>query len=53
VWGEFFSPEIFPMLERLGTWNDFWEHGPAIRRRLILHFASNETSCNLPDKHSG
>ena len=38
---------------RLAAWNDFWEHGPAIIRRLILHFASNETSCSLPEQASG
>ena len=53
VCGEFFAPEIFPLLERLGAWKDFWDNGPAIIRRLVLHFGSHETSCNLPEQAFG
>jgi len=41
------------MLERLGAWRGFWENGPAIIRRLILHFGPNETSCNLREQAFG
>lgn len=53
VCGEFFSPEIVPLLESLGVWNGFVGAGPARVRRLELHFGSFDRSSTLPEPAYG
>ena len=47
------SPEIAPVLEKLGVWNRFLDAQPSIMRRLVLHFHSIEKRCNLPEPAYG
>ena len=53
VCGEFLSPEIAVVLERLGVWNEFLSSQPADISRLSLHFHKLEKSCRLPDPAYG
>jgi glucose inhibited division protein A len=47
VCGEFLSPEIEPVLRRLGVWDAFLAAGPARLRRVVLHFGSREKRWSL------
>jgi flavin-dependent dehydrogenase len=49
VCGEFLSPEIAPLLERLGMFDAFTAARPARIRRLILRFRSRAKQCALPE----
>jgi len=49
VCGEFLSPEIAPLLERLGVWESFLASSPALIRNLELHFGSFDRRCKLPE----
>jgi menaquinone-9 beta-reductase len=49
VCGEFLSPEIAPLLEALGIWQEFLRLRPVPIRRSILHFGSRSTQSLLPD----
>lgn len=53
VCGEYFSPEVIPVLEALNAWDDFCAAQPACIRRLALHFQSGEKRCNLPEPAFG
>jgi menaquinone-9 beta-reductase len=53
VCGEFLSPEIVPLLESLGIWQDFLRLRPAQLRRTILHFGTRSTRSQLPDRAFG
>ncbi len=53
VCGEFLSPEIIPLLEQLGVWEDITARGPAKIRRLVLHFRSSEKRCALGEPALG
>ena len=53
VCGEFLSPEIALLLERLGVWSEFLSSGPAHIRRLSLHFHKIEKNCRLPEPAYG
>lgn len=53
VCGEFLSPEIAPILERLGVWSVFQQCRPATIRRLSLYFAKAEKHCALPEPAFG
>lgn len=53
VCGEFLSPEIVPLLETLGAWNDFESARPARIRKLVLRFPSREKRCVLPEAAYG
>jgi len=53
VCGEFLSPEIAPLLERLGMFEAFTAAGPARIRRLILRFRTREKRCVLPEAAYG
>lgn len=49
VCGEFFSPEIAPLLESLGTWQEFLGLRPAHIKRIVLHFGARASQSQLPD----
>ncbi len=49
VCGEFLSPEIVPLLQSLGIWQDFLRLQPVPLRRTILHFGIRSTHSKLPD----
>jgi flavin-dependent dehydrogenase len=49
VCGEFLSSEIAATLDQLGLSAGFHAAGPALIRRLSLHFPSSEKSCPLPE----
>lgn len=49
VCGEFLSPEIAPLLESLGIWQEFLRLRPVPIRRTILHFGARSTQSQLPD----
>ena len=49
VCGEFFSPEIAPILDRLGVWSRFLSHEPAVIRRMSLHFGNRGKTSPLPE----
>jgi hypothetical protein len=49
VCGEFLSPEIAPVLERLDVWSAFHESAPAILKRMELTFGSKQKSALLPE----
>ena len=49
VCGEFLSPEIVPLLRRLGVERDFEAAGPATIRRLELYFAARSKAAALPE----
>jgi hypothetical protein len=53
VCGEFLSPEIAPLLETLGVFQDFAAARPARIRRLLLRFRSREKRCRLPEAAYG
>jgi hypothetical protein len=53
VCGEFLSPEIVPVLERLGVWGGFEERNPALIRRMELHFGSKPKISQLPEPAYG
>ena len=53
VCGEFLSPEILPLLEALGVARRFNDSGPAVIRRMALHFEKREKRCNLPEAAYG
>ena len=44
VCGEFLSPEIVPLLESLGIWQEFLRLRPAHIKRTILHFGALKSS---------
>ncbi len=47
VCGEFFSPEIEPLLARLGAWQPFLNASPARIRRLKLNFGAAGKTASL------
>ena len=49
VCGEFLSPEIAPLLESLGIWQEFLRLRPAHIKRTILHFGARSSESQLPD----
>ena len=49
VCGEFLSPEIAPLLEALGIWQEFLRLRPVPIRRTILHFGKGSSESQLPD----
>jgi hypothetical protein len=49
VCGEFLSPEIAPILESLGIWQEFLRLRPVPIRKSILHFGARSTQSQLPD----
>jgi flavin-dependent dehydrogenase len=49
VCGEFLSPEIAPLLESLGIWQEFLRLRPVPIRRTILHFGRRSSESPLPD----
>jgi menaquinone-9 beta-reductase len=49
VCGEFLSPEIVPLLESLGIWQEFLRLRPAHIKRTILHFGARSNQSQLPD----
>jgi len=49
VCGEFLSPEIVPLLESLGIWQEFLLLRPAHIQRTILHFGARSNQSQLPD----
>lgn len=53
VCGEFLSPEIAPLLDRLGVWDRFLAAGPARIRRMVLRFAKREKRSTLPEPAYG
>jgi hypothetical protein len=53
VCGEFLSPEIVPILERLGLWSSFQARNPALIRRMELHFGSKPKISRLPEPAYG
>jgi flavin-dependent dehydrogenase len=53
VCGEFYTPEIVPLLERLGVWQEWLALKPARIRRMVLHFGNREKRCTLPETAYG
>ncbi len=53
VCGEFLSPEIVPILQRLGVWTSFEQRSPARIRRMELHFGSKPKIARLPEAAYG
>lgn len=53
VCGEFLSPEIVPLLERLGVWRNMLDERPSIVRRMVLHFPRGQKRCRLPEPAFG
>jgi hypothetical protein len=53
VCGEFLSPEVAVMLERLGAWGDFERLRPAAIRRFSLHFGKRAKHAALPQRAYG
>lgn len=53
VCGEFLSPEIVPLFDRLNMLDAFHAAGPAKIRRLILRFRRREKRCSLPETAFG
>jgi menaquinone-9 beta-reductase len=53
VCGEFLSPEVRGVLERLGAWEDFVEAGPSLIRRMTLRLAGSEKRGTLPEPAFG
>ena len=49
VCGEFFSPGIELVLERLGVWPAFAEAKPAAIRRIVLNFGRSASKAALPE----
>ncbi len=53
VCGEFLSPEIVPILERLGVWESFQSQVPARIHRMELHFGGKPKIARLPEPAYG
>lgn len=53
VCGEFLSPEILPLLERLGLSGDFQSLQPTIVRRMSVHLGRKSVTAALPDAAFG
>src|SRR5262245_16993478 len=53
VCGEFLSPEIAPLLESLGLWQEFRRLRPAPINRVILHFGRRASESVLPESGFG
>ncbi|MBI3281591.1 MAG: tryptophan 7-halogenase [Acidobacteria bacterium] len=53
VCGEFLSPEIAPVLDRLGMLHEFLQARPARIRRMLLHFGRRAKSSGLPEPAFG
>jgi hypothetical protein len=53
VCGEFLSPEVALVLDRLGAWRPFQQAGPALIRRVGLHFGRREKRWNLREPAYG
>jgi menaquinone-9 beta-reductase len=53
VCGEFLSPEILPLLDRLGVASAFLSAGPARIRRMLLVSGRSEKSALLPEPALG
>lgn len=53
VCGEFLSPEIAPLLGRLGVWNRMLDERPSVVRTMKLHFNRGEKRCRLPEPAFG
>jgi flavin-dependent dehydrogenase len=53
VCGEFLSPEIVPVLDRLGVWSLIEAQGAARIRRVVLHFGERERGSRLSDTAFG
>jgi flavin-dependent dehydrogenase len=53
VCGEFLTPEIRPVLERLGLWDDFLAANPARISRMRLVFGSGVTEGRFPEEAYG
>jgi len=53
VCGEFLSPGIVPILDRLGVWNTVQSAGAAPVRRVVLHFPRAQKTAALPDTAFG
>jgi flavin-dependent dehydrogenase len=53
VCGEFLSPEIAEVLDRLGVWGNIQTERPAVIRRLALYFRSSEKHSKLPETAVG
>ena len=53
VCGEFLSPEIAPVLDRLGVWRRILDSEPASIHRFSLHFRTSQKHCPLPEMAYG
>ena len=53
VCGEFLSPEVEPLLRALRAWDAFQAPGPALIRRVALHFSHTEKRWVLPEPAFG
>jgi menaquinone-9 beta-reductase len=53
VCGEFLSPGIAPILERLGVWQSFQEQNPALVRRMEIHVGGAVKAAPLPEPAFG
>jgi hypothetical protein len=53
VCGEFLSPEVAAVLERLGVWGDFERLGAAVIRRFSLHIGKRSRHAALPARAYG
>ena len=53
VCGEFISPEIAPVFQRLGIWDAFLDQQPACIRRMELHFGAKSKISRLPEPAFG
>lgn len=53
VCGEYLSPEVAPLLEQLGVFEDFVARGPHRMTRLSLHFRRASKHCRLPEPAYG
>jgi flavin-dependent dehydrogenase len=53
VCGEFLSPEIAPILDRLGVWNEFQSRGPFRVHRMELYLGTKPKIARLPEPAFG
>ena len=53
VCGEFLSPGIAPLLDRLGVWQEVQRNAPGVIRRMALHFPRTSKLCRLPETAFG
>lgn len=53
VCGEFLSPEILPLIERMGLTETFFAAGPAPMRRVVLDFNGRAKRFTLPETAYG